>query len=88
MAADLLRYRLGGMSHQDSLAEVSGEYGWSNTIIGEAWAAHKHDALILLRLKRAVQKHPWAPDEVQRLAEIFRDDPAFIAPGKPPIKPA
>jgi len=88
MAADVLRCRLDGTAHQECLAVVSDKYGWGQTIIGEAWAAHKQDALILLRLERAADKYPWAPDEVQRLAEIFKDEPWFIAPGKSPNKAA
>ncbi len=88
MAAEVLRLRLEKTSHQDALAHVANHFSCADSVIGEAWAAHKQDAWIVLRLERMLGKNPLTQIEESRLSEIFRDEPWFIAPGKSPNKPA
>ncbi|NIR48065.1 hypothetical protein GWO43_06445 [candidate division KSB1 bacterium] len=87
MAAEVLRLRLKQISHQDALEEVSHKFGWGITVIGEAWAAHKQDALILLRLERALDSYPWSPDEFERLKVILGKEPWFLTSEKSRTKP-
>ncbi len=88
MAAEVLRKRLKGVAHQQALEEVAESFGWGKTIIGEAWASHRSDAIALLDLERPGDEYPWTPEEVERMCEIFSDQPWFIAPEKPKDKPA
>jgi len=75
MATELLRLRLMKMSHQDALQEVSEKLGGGVSVIGEAWNAHKQDALICLRLERTLDASAWTPDEITRLTEIYGKKP-------------
>lgn len=86
MAAEILRYRLAGMSHQECLARVSEKFGWGETIVGEAWRDNQQNALIILRLERALNEYPWTASEVERLNEIFASAQWFIGSGKSPNK--
>lgn len=88
MAVELLRLRLIKVSHQDALNEVSEKFGWGVSVIGEAWNAHKQDALICLRLERTLDASAWMPDEITRLTEIFGKEPWILAPEKSATKPA
>jgi len=80
MAAELLRFRLGGKSHQVALEEVAEKFGWSKTIVGEAWKKWWQEGITLLRLERPPDGYPWTPGEVQKMAKIFRNNKLFIAP--------
>jgi len=82
MATELLRLRLIKVSHQDALNEVSEKFGWGVSVIGEAWNAHKQDALICLRLERTQDASAWTPDEITRLTEIFGKEPWILTPEK------
>jgi hypothetical protein len=88
MAAEVLRRRLGGMSHQDALCEVALMYEKkSESIIGEAWAEWAEYGLHLLRLERPQKEYPWLPEEVERLIEIFGNKSWLIKPGEEPWAP-
>lgn len=80
MAAEVLRNRMTGVSHQDALDLVSAKFSRSQSIIGKAWKDHKFDAVIILRLERPSDQYPWSAEEVERLRVIFADEPWFIAP--------
>ena len=84
MAAEVLRYRMGGGSHQDALTEVSKTFCWGETIVGEAWAAWQFEAIIVLRCERPLDEFPWTPDEIKKMDEIFGDKPWYVMPGKAP----
>ena len=86
MALEVLRLRMENIAHQECVQQISESYGWSATIVGEAWRDNKHFALMLMRLERALDQYPWMPSEIQRLGEIYADEEWF-APGKPEIKP-
>lgn len=87
MAAEILRIRLSGTSHQEALAEVSEQFGCGLTVLGEAWATYKHYAIVLLRKERGLDRYPWSEQEVARLCEIYdwKDEPT--AAGKSVTKP-
>lgn len=87
MAVAILRLRMQEMDHQQCLAKVTKEFHKSESIVSEAWRDHKQDALMLVRLGKALDKYPWTLEEVDRLCTIFQREPWFIAPGKLPIKP-
>jgi hypothetical protein len=71
MAAEVLRLRLKGMSHQESLESVSEKFGWSSTIIGEAWCTHKFEAVCIVRNERPLDQYPWTSQEVDQLSTMF-----------------
>lgn len=75
MAAEVLRRRLAGTVHQDALKEVSYKYGWTESVVGEAWAKHRHAAMTILRVERAVDGEEWTMSERSRLCEIYGFDP-------------
>jgi len=87
MATEVLRLRLKNRTaHQEAIAQVSQSFGWGITIVSEAWAAHRQDAVQTLRLERSLDSYPWSDDERERLCEIFDGVPGFIAPGNSPNK--
>lgn len=80
MALEILRLRMTGMRHQKCLERVASTFSKPESVIGEAWARHKFDALLLLRLERPHDEYPWTSEEVDRLCAIFAGEPWFIAP--------
>ncbi len=82
MAAEVLRKRMAGKSHQVALFEVSAILSCGETIIAEAWAAWQLEAIDLLRLERTGNDFPWTPTEIQKLDEIFGGKPWYWMPGK------
>lgn len=88
MATEVLRLRfLEKVTHEDARERVSKKFGWVESIVSEAWKAHKQEALICLRLERVVDGKPWNSDEVKRLTKIFGKEPWFISPEKSATKP-
>jgi hypothetical protein len=89
-AAELLEERLAGRSHQDALANVEESRraaalpAAAQSQIGEAWAAHKRDALVWLRLGRSLRGEAWTNDEIEQLREIYADVPGVTLPGEKP----
>jgi hypothetical protein len=51
MAVDVQRYRADGLTHEAALAKVSIEYGWCESVIGEAFAAHREIAEAILQIE-------------------------------------
>ena len=46
------------------------------SVIGEAWANHRHDAMLVLRAERAIAGDEWVMPEQSRLClEIYGFDP-------------
>lgn len=88
MAAEVLRHRLKGEAHQDALESASEVFGCGISIVGEAWAQYKQDAIAMLRLERALDSYPWTPPEVDRMCKIFQGETWFIAPENSANKPA
>jgi hypothetical protein len=83
MATEVLRLRLvQRATYEDAVAQVGDAFGWGKTIVGEAWEAHRQDALLTLRCEKALDSYPWTDDEQARLNEIFDGVPGFITPGK------
>ncbi len=78
MAVEVLRLRLAGSSHRDALDDVGDRFCKSESVISDAWAAHRPDALITLRLERDLEKFPWSEEEMQRLEEIFEKEQRFL----------
>jgi hypothetical protein len=71
MAAEVLRHRLAGGSHQEALAEAADRFERGVTIVGEAWRRHRVAALVIVRDERDRDRYPWTPEEVERLKQIF-----------------
>jgi hypothetical protein len=82
MAAEVLRHRMAGVSHQEALSNVSARFGWGETIIAEAWVAWQFEAIILLRIERTGDDFPWTSTEIQKLDEIFGGKPWYGIPEK------
>ena len=84
MAAEVLRQRLAGVSHQEALEEVSCVFGWGTTTVGEAWANHKFGALECLLVERRLEQaknhsapilldgNPWTEEEKDRMVKMFK----------------
>ncbi len=80
MAAEVLRSRLSGATHQHALLVASRICHRSESVIGEAWTAHQQNGLVQLRLERNHDRYPWSTEEVERLTEIFGAKGWFITP--------
>ncbi len=78
MATEILRYRLDGGSHRGAVDDVAARFCKSESVISDAWAARKQDALIALRLERDLETFPWSEEEIQRLEEIFEKEQRFL----------
>lgn len=78
MATEVMRLRLAGSNHRKALGVVAKQFIKSESVISDAWAAWKDDALIALRLERPLDKFPWSDKEVQLLEEIFEKEQAFL----------
>ena len=63
--------RLDGASHEGAVFEASEKFHRESSVIGEAWAAHKQDALLSVRVERGFDKDPWTEWEKRLLSEIF-----------------
>ena len=83
MAVEILRLRHQGRTHQDALANVSDKFGWSQTIIGEAWAKYQCYAISYLAIERPRNEYPWTQSEVDKLDEMFSNKSWYLKPGKP-----
>lgn len=88
MATEVLRLRLTGMSHQDALTQASERCNCGLTVLGEAWAAYKHYAIVLLRKERAPNRNPWSEEELVRLRGIYDVKVNCTGPENSSIKPA
>lgn len=82
MATEILRMRMKGRHHEYALGAVGRKFGKESSVIGEAWAAHKFDAHIALRLEWPEEKTSWTEGELQKLAKIFLKESWLIPPGK------
>jgi len=48
-------------------------------LISKAWKNHKFDVLEALRVERAIAREPWAPEEMERLKDIYISEyPAIV----------
>jgi len=74
LAVDVLRRRLAGKSHEDALADAGEHLSRGRTVMGEAWAAHRFDALRVLRAERPSKPYPWSKQEMDVLLGIFEDE--------------
>jgi hypothetical protein len=72
MAADVVRQRLDGVPHQDALDATAKTFGWTKTIIGQAFRDHLCSAVALNRIERP---DPLTPDAKRRLAKMLRHQP-------------
>ena len=82
IATEILRLRLKGRNYEYAVSAVGRQFNKESSVIGEAWAAHKFDAYITLRLERPEGKPPWTEREIQRLYKIFSKESWLIPPGK------
>ncbi len=80
MAAEVLRSRLSGATHQHALSVASRICHRSESVIGEAWTAHQQNGLVQLRLERNHDRYPWSTEEIERLTEIFGAKGWFLTP--------
>jgi len=60
LATEVLRRRLGGMTHQTALEEVSAKFHCAQSVIGGAFHEHYPTALVLIREER--RKEQEAPE--------------------------
>jgi membrane-bound lytic murein transglycosylase B len=71
LAYEIARSRLSGASHQNALEQVERITGVGQTAIGAAWARHKMDVWIELRIERELEGRPWTDEEIARLEVVF-----------------
>jgi len=69
MAADVLRERLQGKTHQKAVDSVANRWGWASSIIGKAWKRHRLSAVVSVR--NDAQRN-WTEEEVDRLRRILK----------------
>lgn len=84
LAAEVLRQRLAGNTHERAIMHTVEEFGWNETVVSEAWRDHRMSALDLVIIERAsARKEPKFTDkEQQRLRQIFRNLPRIDDCGK------
>ena len=87
MAAEVMRLRLAGISHQQALSETARKYGWAESIISTAWRGHRMSALQLIAAERVNSVPRFAEQEKKLLKRMFRDMPELDTPEKSPTKP-
>lgn len=74
IAQHILAARLSGSTAQDAIDAAIEDCQCGRTTATDAWRERKRDALVEIRIARAVANQEWTQDELQRLAHIFRDD--------------
>lgn len=72
LATEVLRMRLKNQNHQDALMEVAEKFNCSESVVGEAWAEYKQEAVISLRQERPQDAYPWTSEEAEKLNEIYK----------------
>jgi hypothetical protein len=84
MAAEVLRERLAGKTHERALIHMVEEFGWNETVVSEAWRDYRMSALDLVIIERASAKREpkFTYKERQRFREIFRNMPPIDDCGK------
>ena len=80
IAAEFLRHRLEGLSWDDAIESTRKVVCKSKTVIEEAWAHHRHDARVVLRIERVLDKKPFSEEEVVVLEKIFKKEASLISP--------
>lgn len=81
MATEFLRLRLKRRSHEFARVAVGKKFSKRRTVVDEAWAAHKFEAYINLRVDRQERKRPLAEWEIQRLYKLLKKESWVISPG-------
>jgi hypothetical protein len=82
IAAEILRQRLVGKSHEQALMHTATQFGWSETIISEAWKNYKFSAIDLILIERANRHPKFSVSEQKRLANIYPNMPRIDSSGK------
>lgn len=85
MALMILKLRLDGISHQKAVAGTVDHYGWGKTITEKAWADHKSDAWVRLRIEQHIGAYPTQSNQVERLIAILGESP-LVTSVKSPTK--
>lgn len=87
MAAEVIRRRFAGTSHQVALSEVAEQFRKAESVIGEAFDGYKQSAVIMLRGERPLDSNPWNEEERSILEKILQESNEAVAAmmaGKPP----
>jgi hypothetical protein len=82
MAAEVMRRRLVGTSHQQALEETAHKYGWAESVISIAWRGHRMSALQLIVVERVNIQPLFTESEKRLLRKIFHDMPKLDYSGK------
>ena len=72
MAVEILQLRLKGRNYEYAVELVGQENRKKRTVVGEAWSAHKFDALLELWGERSRNKKPLTEREIARLEKILK----------------
>lgn len=80
IALCFLRYRLKGHTWDDAIENTCKKVNKSKSVVENSWKKQRHKAILSLRLERVLADLPWHEKELQKLREIFKNDPRFIAP--------
>jgi hypothetical protein len=70
MAAAVVRQRLTGISHQEAVEKVAEEFGKAESIVGDAFSAHRCSGVVMARLDRA-DDPAWSDTEIRVLRIIL-----------------
>jgi hypothetical protein len=79
IAAEVVRLRVSGLSHQDAVADAVETFGWEKTIVEKAFRDYRMSGIVLYRTKHSAVTN----DEARRLEKIVT--PRY--PRKSRIKP-
>ena len=82
MAAAVLELRLLDYTYANAIAEVADHYKEteiSDTVVKDAWAAHKQVSILTLSVRRILDsgQGQWSLDEIERMSNIFEDEDWF-----------
>ena len=78
MAASVLKLRIKGVPHQESLATVGEQYSKSQSVIREAWKAKKSMALAVVAIERSLGNLPFEGRERRQLLRIYGNANAML----------
>jgi hypothetical protein len=73
MAAEVMRHRLAGKSHEKALIHSAVKFGYTETIVSEAWHANRMAALDLVIRERDNHDHQFTDIQKNILRRILHD---------------
>jgi hypothetical protein len=82
MAAEVMRCRLAGKTHEQALIATAQKFGWVESIISEAWAKYRGLGLDQILVERRNLNPKFTDEEKVRLGEMLHTMPKLDRCGK------